>query len=124
MSFDKMNQFVDEHTILMREFLRNISTLTADDEELLMSESNDFQVGLLNSNPNVVGIGVSTNRKNSLPIVNLTPQTPTTKRNSEVNFNLELIDLAKQLSILHMLLTSILNGLEDVRKLKLNFYLL
>ena len=34
MSFDKMNHFVSEHTVLMREFLRKISTMSEDDVRL------------------------------------------------------------------------------------------
>jgi hypothetical protein len=110
MSFDKMNQFVEEHTVLMREFLRNISTLNNDDLAELNESTN------------------STNRLNKsaqtavLPIVTLTPQTPNMQLkdteqpiNREQNYELEIIDLGKQLSILHSLLVSILTGLDEVR---------
>jgi len=114
MSFEKMNQFVEEHTSLMREFLRNISTIPEGD---LLTDYN----------------------KNILPIVTLTPQTPnkptkkcyTTSPSIEItdfdpsneqkskfknfnNFDLDLIDLGKQLSIVHSLLTTIISSLDEV----------
>ncbi|CAF0849147.1 unnamed protein product [Brachionus calyciflorus] len=91
MSYDKMNQFVDEHTNLMRDFLRKISTLTEDEKFELKNEG---QV---------------------LPILTLTPQTPKSKN---LNYDLELVDLGKQLSILHSLLSSIENGLDEQSKIK------
>lgn len=122
MSFDKMNKFVEEHTVLMREFLRNISTLT-EEEKLEINQSNQ-----------------TAKITNVLPIVTLTPQTPdtphrtSTKNNlvdsefnnqsidfnlsipdEETNFEPELIDLGKQLSILHSLLVTILASIDEVR---------
>lgn len=120
MSFDKMNKFVEEHTILMREFLRNISTLT-EEEKLEINQSNQ-----------------NAKMKNILPIVTLTPQTPDTPHRTiknnvidndynnqsidynlslpdeESNFEPELIDLGKQLSILHSLLVTILGSFDEV----------
>ena len=103
MSFDKMNEFVEEHTILMKEFLRNISTSTEAD---LLNES------------------VKLNRS-VLPIVTLTPQTPNMPHRSmrqqqeltedESNFEFDFIDLGKQLSILHSLLVTILASLDEVK---------
>lgn len=123
MSFDKMNQFVEEHTILMREFLRNISTLTPEDLE------EDQQKMMIAETK-------GRNTSSILPIVTLTPQTPDTPHRSirrqyqidqaidlsaprieEGNFEPELIDLGKQLSISHSLLVTILSGLEEVRPL-------
>ncbi len=92
MSFDKMNDFVEEHTSLMREFLRNIST-----------------------NNNKINDDYN---KNILPIITLTPQTPNqsaklysmkrptieitessnNNNNNNKQFDLDLIDLGKQLS--------------------------
>jgi hypothetical protein len=112
MSFDKMNDFVEEHTSLMREFLRNIST-----------------------NNNKINDDYN---KNILPIITLTPQTPNqsaklysmkrptieitessnNNNNNNKQFDLDLIDLGKQLSILYSLLTSIINSLDDVTKSK------
>ena len=119
-----MNQFVEEHTSLMREFLRNISTAHESD---LATDYN----------------------KNILPIVTLTPQTPNKSSSSSANksyanhspsieiadcdasneqqiqkqkpktnfrnFDLDLIDLGKQLSIVHTLLTNIINTLDEVK---------
>ena len=109
MSFDKMNEFVEEHTILMKEFLRNISTPTDAD---LLNES------------------VKLNRS-VLPIVTLTPQTPNMPHRSmrqqqelntgdESNFEFDIIDLGKQLSILHSLLVTILAGLDQVKATDFN----
>ena len=115
-----MNKFVEEHTILMREFLRNISTLT-EEEKLEINQSNQ-----------------NAKMKNILPIVTLTPQTPDTPHRTiknnvidndynnqsidynlslpdeESNFEPELIDLGKQLSILHSLLVTILGSFDEV----------
>ena len=102
MSFDRMNEFVDEHTLLMREFLRNISTFNATDE--------------------IRAIELSSPTPPQPPILTLTPQTPKTSSsrkqtsiliNHEVNFNLDLIDLGKQLSIVHSLLVSILASIDE-----------
>ncbi len=123
MSFGKMNQFVDEHTIMMREFLRNISSLTAEDlkvEEEAKQMSADLNMAVSSSNQ-------------VLPILTLTPQSPNKSYKTipqtcqifhqsdnnvgvmeERNFKPELIDLGKQLSILHSLLVTILSGLDDV----------
>ena len=97
MSFDKMNLFVNEHTILMREFLRKISTIS-DEDVLLAEQSTDNSM---------------------MPIVSLTPLTPKTSPTmQDTNFDLEFIDLGKQLSILHGLLTSICASLDETVKLK------
>jgi len=120
-----MNQFVDEHTIMMREFLRNISTLTGEDLEA----------------DEELETAVNTTSSQILPIVTLTPQSPDTPHRSikkkyqmlqykdinlgvveEGNFEPELIDLGKQLSILHSLLVTILSGLDDVSKFKFLFF--
>lgn len=124
MSFDKMNQFVEEHTILMREFLRKISTITDEDLEEQSQKANKA------NNLNTEGNGKS--HKQNLPIVTLTPQSPETPRRAmqtlmnlefnqrnEPDFELELIDLGKQLSILHSLLVTILAGMDDTTKAKI-----
>ena len=122
MSFEKMNQFVEEHTILMREFLRNISTITDDDLAIennqLKALANNYETSRINTN------NINTNQ--NLPIVTLTPQSPDRSRHeilsSEYNqnendsdFEPELIDLGKQLSILHSLLVTILAGLDETK---------
>lgn len=93
MSYDKMNQFVDEHTSLMRDFLRKISTLSEDEEFELMNEG---QV---------------------LP--DFSPRTHKLASNPD----LELVDLGKQLSILHSLLTSIEMGLDEANRSKFDLEL-
>ena len=119
-----MNSFVNEHTILMREFLRKISTLT--DEDLIESE----QESLL---PRHVAPMLSLTPTNTPPFVISTPtitstnsQHPELSRkktklltNQEINFDLELIDLGKQLSILHSLLNSIYSTLDEKAKTKI-----
>ena len=84
MSFDKMNTFVEEHTILMREFLRNISTMT------------EYETGYYNNRNNYSLNGYYNNS------------------NVEVNLELDLIDICKQSCILHVLLSSITAGLDEV----------
>ena len=108
MSFDRMNRFVDEHTVLMREFLRNISTLSDEEQHELELEKTRWEK--------------TASSTASAPISSfvLTPQhTPNSSAasvlpNNELNFDLEPIDLGKQLSILHSLLTSILSTLDEV----------
>ena len=108
MSFDRMNRFVDEHTVLMREFLRNISTLSDEEQHELELEKTRWEK--------------TASSTASAPISSfvLTPQhTPNSSSasvlpNNELNFDLEPIDLGKQLSILHSLLTSILSTLDEV----------
>lgn len=73
MSFEKMNLFVEENTSLMRDFIRNISTLDDDDGE----DTKQVQV---KKDPN---------------------------NNGEIQFELELIDIGKQLATLHGLLGTI-----------------
>lgn len=93
MSYDKMNQFVDEHTNLMRDFLRKISTINEDEE---LELANEGQI-LPEFNPRIHKI--------------------------TTNSDLELVDLGKQLSILHSLLTSIELGLEEPNKCKFDMEL-
>jgi hypothetical protein len=123
MSFDKMNSFVNEHTILMREFLRKISTLT--DEDLISFDQNAL---------NLKHVGVTLTPTNTPPFVISTPTTTSSSSilqhpelgrkktklltNQEINFDLELIDLGKQLSILHSLLNSIYSTLDEATKSK------
>lgn len=157
MSFDRMNRFVDEHTVLMREFLRNISTLTDEEEQQLLTQSNNSSVLSSIHHQQQIWHGPNAN-KNAAQMMGmassfvLTPQTPSSvpinnnnNNNSngnnnnnnttsnyhrsttmdsiaspvqshliEYQFDLELIDLGKQLSILHCLLTSILTTLDEV----------
>lgn len=75
MSFDKMNKFVDEHTLLMKEFLRNIST------------SNDLNDSIEAASP-----------------INI---------QNEIPFNHDIIDIGKQLSILHTILTNNLSNIDQ-----------
>jgi len=122
MSFDKMNSFVNEHTILMREFLRKISTLT--DEDLLSFDQDSL---------NLKHVGAALTPTNTPPFVISTPTTTSSSilqrpemgrkktkllTNQEINFDLELIDLGKQLSILHSLLNSIYSTLDETTKTK------
>jgi hypothetical protein len=93
MSFDKMNKFVDEHTIMMHEFLNNISTLT---EEEANNEMINFN--------------------------SILPMTPTSPINNNIEtcLNVESIDLGKQLSILHVILTSVIKDLHTDKNNKSN----
>ena len=122
MSFEKMNHFVAEHTVLMREFLRNISSA----ETCPLTEQNNCESGTTMSKQFL--------NKTILPIVTLTPQTPnmskglrnnlpnfvlannveTKSAKNEASYEMELIDLGKQLSILHSLLNSIISALDKV----------
>ena len=111
-----MNNFVNEHTILMREFLRKISTLT--DEDVLLAEAERVQPKL---SPPVLALtpqsmGATPTIAHSHP--DLTRKKTQLLTNQEMNFDLELIDFGKQLSILHSLLHSIHSTLDESTKLK------
>jgi hypothetical protein len=97
MSFDKMNTFVDEHSILMREFLRNISSMSS--SELLCSPSKS------NQNRTVINYQTVLNSNSSI---------------NEINFELELIDIGKQACILHGILVSTFCNLDDTTLLKID----
>jgi hypothetical protein len=98
MSFEKMNTFVDEHTLLMREFLRNISTMN----ELEMIKNSASSLN--NNNLDYQTYGDECNNENH-----------------EINFELEKIDIGKQSSILHGLLSSIFTAFDEVKRLPICF---
>jgi hypothetical protein len=104
MSFDKMNSFVNEHTILMREFLRKISTFT---EEELMPDNHALNLMPINTPPTPPPPPPAT-----------APPSKASNSSQEKSFDLELIDLGKQLSILHSLLNTIYSTLDDTAKIK------
>lgn len=122
-----MNKFVEEHTILMKGFLRSIST------SLPPPNHHDFE-------PTTNGRYYYSNKPSttSTPESSL-PQTPMSSSRSSLNtnndcdssrlynghsgghshkkeipFNSDLIDLGKQLSILHTILVNVLSGLDQV----------
>lgn len=98
MSFEKMNTFVDEHSILMREFLRNISTMSS--SELLSSP-------IKNNQNNRTVINYQTVMNYNTPI-------------NEINFELELIDIGKQACILHGILVSTFCNLDESIRFKID----
>ena len=152
MSFDKMNMFVEEHTCLMREFLRNISTLSADEiaeetaaEAVLAANPLEFDAEenyyLTSFDNSKIVLGARHTPK-ALPLLTLTPETPgstasmkttaatrahsldpvegspiTKNSDLETNFELDPIDLGKQMSILACLLNTIIASLDQVNKL-------
>ena len=125
-----MNQFVEEHTIMMREFLRHISTIT--DDDLAEQSKKPTKIAANNSETTTNNSSSFKPTNQNLPIVTLTPQSPETPRRAmqhlmslefnqseEPNFELELIDLGKQLSILHSLLVTILAAMDPSAKAKI-----
>ena len=100
MSFDKMNKFVDEHTVLMREFLRNISTSTETSD---LSSNNSSTDSLSSATTTSSVYDKLTNRTDNYD-----------DNNNDLIFNCDLIDSGKQLSILHSLLVNIISSLDKV----------
>jgi len=98
MSYDKMNSFVDEHSILMREFLRNISSMS--NGELLSSPI--------------------TNNQNNKTVINQQTAINLNSPINEINFELELIDIGKQACILHSILVSTFGNLSDTTLVKID----
>jgi len=90
---------------LMREFLRNISTLEPKEESQL--ESNNQVCSSVSLTPETPNLLTQTNTNGH--VNNL---------DAEVNFQLELNELSKQLSILHTLLTSIVSGFDENQRIK------
>lgn len=148
-----MNKFVDEHTILMREFLRNISTSHIVNAS---SSTNDPNNEITSSNQAIstVTITVNSNEASSSKIdstlINHQSSTESLS-SSSINsliissndsgdentativqqcqykeFNCDLIDFGKQLSIFHALLVSIFTTLDkvSVNRLFLRVFLL
>jgi hypothetical protein len=126
MSFDRMNKFVDEHTILMKGFLRSISTSS-------VSSTSSTANGYVDVNGYEYAMSSNTIQKfsSSTSPESSSPQTPLSTSRSSLNtnnnmadysdrykkempFNSDLIDLGKQLSILHSILVSIIAGLDQV----------
>jgi hypothetical protein len=140
MSFDKMNQFVDEHTILMRDFLRNISTFNESDLIAMQDQQTIPMVTLTPQTPKTLKFALPKNSSSATSEANTPdmdhhpeqhthlnvepPQHSSSRKqtsiliNHEVNFDLDLIDLGKQLSVLHSLLVTILAGLDESTKKK------
>lgn len=126
MSFDKMNSFVDDHTILMREFLRAISS--NDNEPTSQMSKNEFtdsaysQTTTSNTGDSLPPSPISSSNSS------LDEQHPQNAQNSatpqqqqkpkELLFNFDLIDLGKQLSVLHTLLENVIASIPDQAKFK------
>jgi hypothetical protein len=97
MSFEKMNKFVDEHTVLMREFLRNISTRN-DTSSLSSKNSSNDSLSSDSTSSSIID-----NKK--INNDNYTSSDDTHDNHKEAPFSCDLIDFGKQLSILHSLLS-------------------
>ena len=115
---------------MMREFLRHISTIT--DDDLAEQSKKPTKIAANNSETTTNNSSSFKPTNQNLPIVTLTPQSPETPRRAmqhlmslefnqseEPNFELELIDLGKQLSILHSLLVTILAAMDPSAKAKI-----
>lgn len=122
MSFDKMNSFVDEHTLLMRDFLRNISTLESDEIETFMSTTTTTPSTSSSQTPAhhksikfapPASLPLHSSPSNSHPPTRHNKQTSSILVNHEINYESDPVDLGKQLSILHTLLVSIMNSIES-----------
>ena len=98
-----MNKFVDEHTVLMREFLRNISS----NNEINNFSSKNSSTDSLSSTSTTTSSSINESKKNNA-------NNEHNNGNNELKFNCDLIDLGKQLSILHTLLLNTLSNLEKV----------
>ena len=106
-----MNKFVDEHTVLMREFLRNIST---------NSYTIDLQVKN-NSSTDSLSSATTTSSINDARKLDAANEDMNSdnesNNNKESKFSCDLIDSGKQLSILHSLLVNIMSSLDKVNLL-------
>ncbi len=102
-----MNKFVDEHTVLMREFLRNISTRN-DTSSLSSKNSSTDSLSSDSTSSSIIDNKKITNDNN------YTSSDDTHDNHKETPFSCDLIDFGKQLSILHSLLSSIIPTLDKV----------